>query len=238
MDREDIWRCDQADFDYYISCFGVNPPADCLEKIDMDGDGVLSQLFATGFGVVQIWDLGDYLLLISRFLERANYTPAPEVRVTAGPSGISFYRNHADGSYYADNCFDQVNIFQEDTDGDGHGNHCDCDLLNRGYCDSTDKNGLEYCISGQIPAWWCLENADMNADGVMSSADRELFDKLFPFTPDGARDFTVQVEPGKLAVGLDFDGDNVPNVRDVCLRVYNPEQIDSDGDGVGDACED
>src|SRR5205823_3339977 len=35
----------------------------------------------------------------------------------------------------------------------------------------------------------------------------------------------------------DQDGDGVPNRRDNCPRVANPDQRDSDGNGVGDACE-
>ena len=35
----------------------------------------------------------------------------------------------------------------------------------------------------------------------------------------------------------DRDDDGVPNITDNCPDVYNPDQEDSDGDGVGDACE-
>ena len=35
----------------------------------------------------------------------------------------------------------------------------------------------------------------------------------------------------------DQDGDQVPNGEDNCPAVYNPDQADSDGDGIGDACE-
>lgn len=41
------------------------------------------------------------------------------------------------------------------------------------------------------------------------------------------------------AVGLitsDLDGDGVPDSIDNCLAVHNPDQLDSDGDGLGDAC--
>lgn len=36
---------------------------------------------------------------------------------------------------------------------------------------------------------------------------------------------------------LDMDEDGIPDDVDNCPEVYNPLQIDSDGDGIGDACE-
>jgi hypothetical protein len=35
----------------------------------------------------------------------------------------------------------------------------------------------------------------------------------------------------------DYDGDTVPDASDNCPLVVNPDQTDSDGDGIGDACE-
>lgn len=39
-----------------------------------------------------------------------------------------------------------------------------------------------------------------------------------------------------LSLSPDSDGDGVPNLVDNCPLVANPDQEDSDGDGVGDAC--
>jgi hypothetical protein len=38
-------------------------------------------------------------------------------------------------------------------------------------------------------------------------------------------------------VPADLDGDGVDNDADNCGIIKNPDQADSDGDGVGDACE-
>jgi hypothetical protein len=36
---------------------------------------------------------------------------------------------------------------------------------------------------------------------------------------------------------VDSDGDFVPDVSDNCPFVFNPDQLDSDHDGIGDACD-
>ncbi len=35
----------------------------------------------------------------------------------------------------------------------------------------------------------------------------------------------------------DTDSDGIPDSEDNCVMTYNPDQIDSDGDGIGDACD-
>jgi hypothetical protein len=50
----------------------------------------------------------------------------------------------------------------------------------------------------------------------------------------GDTDHFSDVAAGTLA---DTDGDLVPDVSDNCPTVFNPDQKDSDGDGLGDACD-
>jgi DMSO/TMAO reductase YedYZ molybdopterin-dependent catalytic subunit len=40
-----------------------------------------------------------------------------------------------------------------------------------------------------------------------------------------------------VTVDYDNDGDQIPNLMDNCLDVYNPSQVDSDGDLIGNACD-
>lgn len=49
-------------------------------------------------------------------------------------------------------------------------------------------------------------------------------------SPDGASTQAALIE-------ADEDGDGVPDSRDNCTKVPNPDQLDSDGDGYGNACD-
>lgn len=51
-----------------------------------------------------------------------------------------------------------------------------------------------------------------------------------------AGQFQVRVILGPGLPG-DFDNDNVPDALDNCPTVFNPEQTDSDNDGIGDCCD-
>src|SRR5581483_5894066 len=65
--------------------------------------------------------------------------------------------------------------------------------------------------------------------GVAANDDPQV-----PFTDvDAMRDGTVSWQ----FTTDDHDGDGVPDGLDNCPAVPNPDQADSDGDGVGDACQ-
>jgi formylglycine-generating enzyme len=84
-------------------------------------------------------------------------------------------------------------------------------MLERGYADSaTGKPRL-------------LGFIDVSAQGIAVRRD-------FAYAPNGGG--TGEPTPE------DVDGDQIPNVLDNCSRHANASQLDSNGDGIGDACQD
>ncbi len=49
--------------------------------------------------------------------------------------------------------------------------------------------------------------------------------------------YRIPYDRGFLELGPDTDGDGLPDCRDNCPRTPNADQLDTNGDGIGDACE-
>ena len=117
-----------------------------------------------------------------------------------------------------DNCPSTANTDQLDTDGDGMGDACDMDDDNDGIADALDCAPLDSLIK-LSPGMAC-------DDGIFTTSGDSI-------TTDCN---CVGVLDSALLV-FDMDRDNVLDSLDNCPSIANPDQLDTDGDGMGDVCD-
>jgi len=133
-----------------------------------------------------------------------------------------------------DNCWENFNPGQDDDDNDGAGDVCD---LCPGYSDYLDSdndaipNGCDNC-----PETANTDQADDDADGNGDLCDicpghDDNIDGDGDTIPDGCDNC-----PGFDDLA-DSDQDAHPDSCDNCPDMANADQVDSDGNGVGDACQ-
>ncbi len=136
-----------------------------------------------------------------------------------------------------DNCPDTPNPDQKDTDGDSRGDACDDDDDNDGIPDDeeactdplkadSDGDGIQD-LEDNCPCAANPEQEDWDEDHLGDICD-----------PDLPPDDDPPDEPDPPTEPEDQDGDGVPDEEDNCIDVPNPDQTDTDGDTLGDACDD
>ncbi len=81
-----------------------------------------------------------------------------------------------------------------------------------------------------------------NADGTFQTDDIDTVitqTQLLQLAQTSGQELTFTAVPigSGVRIGIDRDGDLFLNANDNCPDVSNPDQADSDGDGIGDACE-
>lgn len=124
-----------------------------------------------------------------------------------------------------DNCPTASNADQSDVDQDGLGDVCDEDIDGDNIANADDN-----CQSAAN-----ADQADMDSDGIGDVCDDDRDGDGVANTDDNCPD---QSNADQVDICTDSDGDGITDNVDNCPNVANPRQEDSDGNGVGDKCDD
>ncbi len=85
----------------------------------------------------------------------------------------------------------------------------------------------------RIPIWIWIIIVIVTGGGILLGSP--LFNgKEYPLTPSPTAEATMTPKPTSLP---DTDKDGITDEEDNCPNLYNPEQLDSDQDGIGNLCE-
>jgi len=179
------------------------------QAVDITEDGVKSSLSSNDLRLESLYfdRITDSLNDPEIVLGATAHMTVTGTEQYSAPQEYTMSANLENGDFDEDGCPDYK---------DKYPRHPECcgDADEDGICDEMDN-----CVLVYNPF-----QEDYEGDGIGDECDGDIF-----FEGPGT-------EP-ELPAGEDEDEDEVDNELDNCPDVENPDQLDTDGDGIGDACD-
>jgi acetyltransferase-like isoleucine patch superfamily enzyme len=200
---------------------GIQPIQKAVSSLDLGGNGAAPDINETG----KVAMTGGHSLVIGQNGSVSevvvDYATSP---FTAGKGPIQVSLNNHDDVLFSASSNNTSGLFFGDNDlGDDP---------------ASDKliQGGDALFGGVVSAPITRGDAvRFEGLGGFNDAGQGAF-KVSILTPDGTVSHVVRAHPVGLPIP-DADGDGIPDDLDNCPTIPNPDQADSDGNGIGDACD-
>ena len=220
MDMDTMTMVVDTDLDGFADADDNCPSISNVEQLDFDGDGMgdVCDSDDDNDGILDMVDCdpfdGSIAFSVGDACDDGNPATMNDI-VNANCVCQGTAPADADGDGVADpddNCPMVSNADQSDNDGNGLGDVCDDDVDGDGVADEIDCDPLDTSIAFSI--------GDTCNDG----------------NPNTAMD-TITMSCMCIGTLIDTDGDGVTDGEDNCPSIANTDQVDFDGDGIGDICD-
>jgi hypothetical protein len=175
---------------------------------------------------------------LSAAVRHASVLPGEEIFIYAYPRSVGGAISHRTEKIVGtvqrpDGSTDSIELHDQGRDPGGGGDDVADDGIFTGVYNNTNlKGAYTFLLRSEIDKW--PQSVDSGGDATVLSP-RFVREVRLSATVGDPND--VEQDPEDPSIYQDRDKDGIPDSDDNCPYIFNPDQEDSSGDGIGDACD-